>query len=368
MLPESNSVQVVPAGVSFLICTYNSASRISETLTCLARQAADPAIPWEVILVDNACTDGTTEKAEAHWRELGTSVPLRLFKEPRPGKNFAVKLAFSQARYQYACIVDDDNRLASDYLQIGFDVLQANPQVAIVGGQNIATFEVSPPSWFPLFQANYAVGIPVYKVGSNIKPLPDGNIGSHILWGAGMFIRLELWHKLTQLEFKSLFAGRQGTKVLTAGEDDELCYVAQLLGYEVWYWSGLRLEHYMTANRLTPTYRNRLYYSPVWAASRLGAYRSALLTANESNSDTTTHLVKDFLYMSWGAFRQIVSMRFVKALFIDDKLYLMDCKQQMLTIFNYILDFGNIIGYYKYVDELKQKIKKSGLKLGNAMY
>ncbi|GAB2473695.1 hypothetical protein GCM10011375_25560 [Hymenobacter qilianensis] len=357
MQPEDKSVEILPAGVSFLICTYNSVSRIGETLNRLAQQVVKPGIPWEVILVDNACTDGTSEQAEAHWKQLGTTIPLRLYKEPRPGKNFAVKLAFSQARYQYACIVDDDNRLAPDYLQIGFDLLESNPRVAIVGGQNVGSFEVPPPSWFPLFQANYAVGVPIYKAGKNVQPLPDGNIGANILWGAGMFVRLKLWRELEHLNFKSLFAGRQGTKTLTAGEDDELCYVAQLLGYEVWYCSSLKLEHYMTANRLTTDYRNRLYYSPVWAASRLGAYRSALMKRDAEQSTPTLNLIKDFLYMSWGAFRQILSLRYAKALLTNDIMILMSSKQQIMTVINYVMNFADIIDYYKIVEEFKSKVK-----------
>ena len=46
-------------GVSFLLCTYNGAPRLAETLACLAAQETPAGFPWEIIFVDNASTDGS---------------------------------------------------------------------------------------------------------------------------------------------------------------------------------------------------------------------------------------------------------------------------------------------------------------------
>lgn len=347
-------------GVSFIICTYNSAAHIEETLRCLAQQQIPAGAGWEVVLVDNACTDGTAAEAERCWKLLAATAPLRILSEPRPGKNFAVELAFQQARYQYACIVDDDNRLASNYLATGYALLEAHPEVAILGGRNTGAFEVPPPAWFADFQRCYAVGVPLSNANSEAVPLPAGDIGPNVLWGAGMFIRVKLWRQMQDLGFRSLFAGRKGTKNLTAGEDDEICFVARLLGYEVWYSPNLVLEHYMVAGRLKLAYRDKLFYSPAPAVARLAAYRSALAKGRAADPRPTLTLVKDFLYMVWGTTRQLLAGRTWRALWTGDTLPTMALKFQLLTILNYVLNFGQIIGYYKSVDYFKQIAVQAG--------
>lgn len=347
-----------PVGVSFLICTYNSVSRIGETLRCLAQQVVTTAIAWEVVLVDNACTDGTTPEAEARWQQLGSPAPLRTFKEPRPGKNFAAEQAFREARYRYACIVDDDNRLNPDYLQVGYDLLEAHPQVGILGGQNTGAFESPPPTWFSMFQHCYAVGQPIDFDGG-FKPLTDGSTGHSMLWGAGMFVRTDLWDRLAELEFKSLFRGRQGTKNLTSGEDYELCYVALMLGYEIWYSSKLQLQHLMTTSRLTAEYRNKLFYSEVWGETRKSAYKYALWGKPGKNPVALTNLAKDFAYMGRDLLHQVASARYIQALLGKNPLLLMDINRQLLVLYDFVRNFRNTRKYHQTVTAFKHRIAVS---------
>ncbi|GGF20523.1 glycosyltransferase [Hymenobacter cavernae] len=351
----------LPAGVSFLVCTYNSASRIGETLACLARQEGVGAVAWEVILVDNACTDGTAQIARTNWDDLGAPVPLRIFQEPRPGKNYAVELAFNQVQYRYACIVDDDNRLAPDYLRTGYELLQTNPQIGLLGGQNTGTFDVPPPTWFSAFQVFYAIG--EQRSHQDGSVLPTGNIGTNVLWGAGMFVRTELWRALRELKFQSLFSGRQGTKNLTAGEDDELCYVAQMLGYEVWYWPLLRLQHHMAAGRLTEEYRNRLFYGTVWSQARLKVYRDVLSSPAGKKPGSATNLLKDILYMSRTVAQRVLSVDYARALLHDDTLQVMGRHHQLLTLYDFMRNFRQIQRYYMLVEAFKQRASQYHAKL-----
>lgn len=348
-----------PTGVSFLVCTYNGAPRIAETLTCLAQQRVPAEMLWEVIFVDNASTDGVAELAQRLWDELGAPAPLRMLLEARPGYKVAMERAISQIRYSYACIVDDDNRLDPDYLRIGVGIMNSNPAIGILGGQNTATFEGQEPDWFPAFQHCYAVGQPLDRAAGGFSPLPDGNVGRNVLWGAGMFVRAEVWTKLAQIGFKSLFTGRQGEKNLTAGEDDELCYIAQLLDYQVWYSSKLQLRHHMTDARMTPTYRDRLFYASVRSAGRLGAYRNALWGKAVKGKAVSLNLVKDILYMSLGLARRLVDKTFVKALLRGNTFYLMNCKHHFLTLCDFVGNFRHIEKYYGKVVELKSEVENS---------
>jgi len=344
-----------PIGVSCLICTYNGASRIAETLGCLARQTGLATIAWEVILVDNASTDDIAEQAQRHWEALGAPAPLHLLREPKPGKQYALETAIGQVRYRYTCIVDDDNRLAADYLRVGLDILEANSQAGILGGPSVATFEGAAPAWFTSFQHCYAVGPQLDRVGGGFLPLADGNIGRNVLWGAGMFVRTAIWHKLRSIGFQSMFSGRLlESSNLTGGEDDELCYLAQLLGYEVWYSSRLHLRHHMVASRLTETYRDRLFYASTRSATRLNAYRNALWGKQEAAVEI--NLVKDIGYNAIGVAKTLFSRSFVQAIFSSDSVGRMNRWHSLLVMKEAIAHFRQVKNYYRQVLKLKHQV------------
>ena len=343
-----------PAGVSFLVCTFNGAERIAETLACLARQDIPPGGAWEIILVDNASTDGTSEMVRQIWKDLGTPAPLVLLHEPRPGKQHALELAISKVNYQFTCIVDDDNRLAPDYLRVGVEILQSQSQVAILGGANIGSFEGQEPAWFAAFQHCYAVGPQLDRVGGGFIPLTDGNIGRNVLWGAGMFVRTILWLELRELGFQSLFSGRQGEANLTAGEDDELCYVALLLGYEVWYSSRLQLQHHMAMGRLTEGYRDRLFAAAGCSATRLNAYRNALW--GKPGAAVGTNLLKDISYNVLGILKNVCSLAFVRESISGNSIVIMNQWNALMQVKDALLHFRRVKNYYGQVLQFKRQL------------
>src|SRR6266516_3860790 len=84
-----------PLGVSVVICCHNSAQRLAKPLAHLAVQQVPQGIPWEVILIDNASTDGTADFATAHWPATA-SAPLRVISEPRLGLTHARECGFRE--------------------------------------------------------------------------------------------------------------------------------------------------------------------------------------------------------------------------------------------------------------------------------
>jgi glycosyltransferase involved in cell wall biosynthesis len=75
-------------GVSLVVCTHEGATRLPAVLAHLAAQRVVAALPWEVVVVDNASTDGTAAVARAMWPTTAPA-PLRVIAEPRPGVGHA---------------------------------------------------------------------------------------------------------------------------------------------------------------------------------------------------------------------------------------------------------------------------------------
>jgi len=237
-------------GVSIMICTFNGASRLSKTIQHIAAQRT-ANLHWEVIFVDNASTDSSTEVVASEWNKYGPSnVKLTKLAVTRPGKIYALEQAFLHAQFEYAIICDDDNWLDPDYVRIVYEVLDNNNRIGAVGGQSVAVTNSGIfPEWFKQYQDGYAVGQQGVNTG-------DISFRGH-LWGAGMGTRTSLYKEMYR-DFPSLLTGRRGD-ALTAGEDAEYCQRLILRGYILYYDSRLFFSHYMPESRLTESYRDRLF-------------------------------------------------------------------------------------------------------------
>lgn len=261
--PESSG----PSGVSILLCTKNGAERLPETLAHLAAQEVPDGMPWEVILVDNGSTDGTAELARKLW-PLHAGAPLRVLVEPRPGKSNAIETGWKSARQPVILIVDDDNWLAPRYVAATGAIFAESPGAAITSGYAAAEFAVEPPEWFVRFQATYAVANEGWPSGDVTEELP-------IPSGAGMGIRKAAVDELYERGFQYLLRGR--VLDLMGCEDAELCLALRLAGWRWWRDQGLRLRHFMPAERLRWSYCRRLARGLGAGYARLDVYALARL-------------------------------------------------------------------------------------------
>ena len=92
---------------SVIVCCYNSAPRLRETLLHLAQQEVTEGFNWEVVLVDNNSTDGTAEVAQSLWAKYGNPVPLRIVKEHTPGLSYARKKGVEESKGELLVFCDD---------------------------------------------------------------------------------------------------------------------------------------------------------------------------------------------------------------------------------------------------------------------
>lgn len=233
-------------GISVVVCCYNSVDRLPPTLAHLARQRVNRGVRWEVVVVDNASTDATSQVAAASWHQHGCSTLFRVVHQPEPGLSAARARGLDVARYGLVVFCDDDNWLAEDYVQIAFDTMGAQPRAAVIGGQGTAEIADEAPPWFARYANYYALG-------------PQGDASGDItnakgyVYGAGLVLRRSAWDALRERGFASQLTGRKGD-VLSSSEDRELCYALRLLGYHVHYVEGLRFRHEILPRRLKWSY------------------------------------------------------------------------------------------------------------------
>lgn len=249
-------------GVSFIICSHNGADRIGVTLSHLAQQEIPEGVNAEVILVNNASTDKTSEVALRSWpHEI--PIPLRIVDELELGLGHARWKGFQEARYGIICYVDDDNWIDKQWAGIVQQIFSQYPQVGACGGYCEAIFEGSPPQWFQKHQLSFACG-------------PQGNPGStSVLWGSGLSIRKSALQDLVRNGLKPYLIGRCGRRLL-GGEDHEICLALRLSGWDLWFDPRLQLKHFIAKERFQWSYLMRLMRGNGYSRVRLDPYYLAL--------------------------------------------------------------------------------------------
>src|SRR6187402_2986286 len=112
------------AGISVIICCYNSVARIEPTLKHLFAQKGVTASEWEIILVDNGSTDSTSATALQLWNSLeGEKPAFKVLQESIPGLSTARQTGIDAAAFEYVLFCDDDNWLQEDYVANGLKIM-----------------------------------------------------------------------------------------------------------------------------------------------------------------------------------------------------------------------------------------------------
>jgi len=240
-VPESD----LRPGISAVVCCHNSAAVIVPTMRALAAQRLPCGCGFEVILVDNQCTDGTVSLATGAWEGVREGHSLRVVEERTPGLIHARRKGVAKARFDIVLFIDDDNILAPDGAGTLLSLYRRQPLAAGVGGFVEPLFAAEKPSWFDAVAGTFACTPP--------GPAAELSGTMDTMSGAGISFRtaplLSLFHSSLPL----FLVGRKGD-ALSRGEDSELCLRLRLQGGELRYEPSFRLRHALRADRLTWDY------------------------------------------------------------------------------------------------------------------
>jgi glycosyltransferase involved in cell wall biosynthesis len=135
--------------ITVAICTYRRADLLPVTLASLAalrppRAAGAEALPWELLLVDNACDPGVARIAEQFQGKL----PIRYEQESTVGIAHARNRAVAVTTAPIILFADDDVLFDSQWLSAMAAAMAAHPECAFWGGRIQPRWQVPCPAWF----------------------------------------------------------------------------------------------------------------------------------------------------------------------------------------------------------------------------
>ncbi|WP_316851316.1 glycosyltransferase family 2 protein [Pedobacter agri] len=243
-------------GVSIIICCYNSAKRLPDTLRIISQINQQNDIPWEVIVVDNISTDNTAEVAEIEWNKYEMdSVDFSIVSEHNAGLNYARRKGAISAKYSWLLYCDDDNWLDADYLLNFKNIINEHSELKMVCcGIAEAVFEKQPNKWFYNYQ-HLCVIFNILDYGYNIRISKHKADGCDVC-GAGMFILKNLVMDYFTSQ-KHMILDRTGKKLNSGGDTDLVNYFLSK-NYEIGQFSSLIIKHFIPQVRTTRKYIFRL--------------------------------------------------------------------------------------------------------------
>ncbi|MGB7323349.1 MAG: glycosyltransferase [Rubripirellula sp.] len=235
--------QAAHLDASIIICTYNRAESLRDTLVALRKLQVDPSRGWEVIVVDNNSSDHTryvVEESQRDWPQL------RYTFEKTQGLSSARNHGIQHALGETILFTDDDVLPECDWLETTLTGLEKY-QADACGGYIAPIWEVPPPPWLTeRFYGFLAVRTDRTDdfIMTNANQTP---------FGANMALRREVFERVGLFDTSR---GRKG-KVLASGEDGEMFDRILAAGLKVVFLGGSRVHHKVESFRLTKRYFRR---------------------------------------------------------------------------------------------------------------
>ena len=243
--------------LSVIICTWNRAKNLRETLRSLEQSQLPADTTWEIIIVDNNSSDET--RAVCQFFVDRSPERYRYIFEKRQGKSFALNAAVETAKGQILMFTDDDVTVDPAWLSETLRVFERHP-CAGVTGKIIAQWNSDKPDW--------VTSAGPYKLMPAILSYDLGEEACEIkapAYGANLSLRREVFEKYGL--FRTDLGPTAGSEI--RGEDNEFCWRLLHSGERIIYAPKAIVFHPVEKHRIDKRYFQTWYYGMGQSLPRL---------------------------------------------------------------------------------------------------
>lgn len=241
------------------ICTWNRSALLRPTLERMTELRVPAGIEWELLVVDNNCTDETPSVVSA----MADRLPLRTLHEPKPGLSNARNRAVAEARGSYVIWTDDDVLVDTEWLASYAGAFRARPDAAVFGGPIDPWFDGEPPPWLQAAFPDIAGAFAARDLGDAEVALraPD-----RLPFGANMAFRIDVQRQHAY----DPELGRRGAAMI-GGEETQVMARILIEGHHGYWVPGARVRHFIPKARQSTRYLRRYFQGYGISVARIGA-------------------------------------------------------------------------------------------------
>ncbi|HSK21316.1 MAG TPA: glycosyltransferase [Longimicrobiales bacterium] len=220
------------------VSTWNRCALLAESLEQMTHLVVPPDVTWELLVVNNLCTDATDEVVSSFRGRL----PVRRLLELSPGLSHARNRALTEARGEFILWTDDDVFVDRNWLAAYAAAFRRWPDSSVFGGPIEPWFEGDPPAWIP--RVLDQIG-PVYgrqTMGDAPVELTLDRVDSGP-YGGNMAMRREA---LLRFPFDPALGVRHGE--YSVGEETEVIRRMLAAGHTGWWTPEPRVRHWVPSS------------------------------------------------------------------------------------------------------------------------
>ena len=229
-----------------IICTYNRAKYIGNLLESIAANDL-PKSEYEILLVDNNCTDNTREICEA-FAAAHKDVNFRYVVEPEQGLSAARNKGIKEAKGDSIVYIDDDALVDAHYLRSYAEWFDSHPETMACGGPIEPLYETAEPSWMTPFTKALLTAWMNY--GDKVREYPKGRYPG----GGNAAYRKEVFDKVGLF---NTALGRKGGNLM-GSEEKDIFDKMHSLNMQILYLPTPVLHHCIPQAKLEKDYFDRL--------------------------------------------------------------------------------------------------------------
>ena len=229
-----------------IICTYNRAKYIGPLLESIAANDLEKSA-YEILLVDNNCTDNTREICEA-FAAAHKDIQFRYVTEPEQGLSAARNKGIKEAKGDIIVYIDDDALIDPPYLRTYAEWFAAHPETMACGGPIEPLYETQEPKWMSPYTKALLTAWMNY--GDKVREYPKGRYPG----GGNAVYRKEVFD---QVGLFNTALGRKGNNLM-GSEEKDIFDKMHSLKMQVLYLPTPTLHHIIPQKKLERDYFDRL--------------------------------------------------------------------------------------------------------------
>ena len=248
-----------PPDATVLICTYNRADLLADTLDSLAKNRPR-TLRWDVLVVDNNSSDRTREVVVS--RAATFPVPLHYLFEARQGKSISLNSGLAATNAQFILFTDDDVVVGEEWVDACCRPMQEDDGIDYTGGPVLPIWERPCPTWLDQTRHDLWGTLAILNYGPERFVFEERR---RVPLGANMAARRALIDRIGGFDPG---LGRRGTSLLGQEQAEFFCR-ARAIGARGLYEPAMSLRHHVPAARLTREYFRRWWFWKGVSKSRL---------------------------------------------------------------------------------------------------
>jgi glycosyltransferase involved in cell wall biosynthesis len=243
--------------VSVAICTWNRASLLDATLAQMCKMRVPPGTQWELLVVDNNCTDHTAAVIESYADRL----PIQRLIEPEQGLSKSRNRVLRRAVADLLLFTDDDVLVDEAWFCAYVDAAKRWPDAGFFGGLITPWLEREPPSWFHENWRALSPAMALRDLGDVERELG----ADEPPFGANMAFRRSAF---SSCDFDETLGPNADDQV--RGDETTYCRALAARGFQGVWVPSAKVQHYVVADRLTENFVRKYWTGLGRTEVRLG--------------------------------------------------------------------------------------------------